>query len=72
MRVCPICQQGRTETILSGLFDDRFGSPGTYDIVRCNACGMEQTWPQPTEGELKELYEQYYNWGGEQEPPIPG
>jgi SAM-dependent methyltransferase len=27
---------------------------------------MEQIWPQLSEGELKELYERYYNWGGEQ------
>ena len=64
--VCPICKQVRPEKILSGLFDDRFGVPGTYDIVQCSSCGMEQIWPQPTERELKELYEQFYNWGGEQ------
>jgi SAM-dependent methyltransferase len=64
--VCPICRQTGMETIMSGLFDDRFGAPGFYDIVRCRHCGMEQTWPRPTESELKELYEQYYNWGGEQ------
>jgi SAM-dependent methyltransferase len=66
MRVCPICQQDGLKTVLSGLFDDRFGVPGSYNIVQCSYCGMEQIWPQPTERELKELYEQYYNWGGEQ------
>lgn len=64
--VCPFCRQVGMETILSGLFDDRFGVPGTYDIVRCRHCGVEQTWPRLTAGELKDLYEQFYNWGGEQ------
>ena len=69
--VCPICNQVRPGKILSGLFDDRFGVPGTYDIVQCSSCGMEQIWPQPTERELKELYEQYSHWGGSREPPTP-
>lgn len=53
--------------ILTGLFDDRFGTPGSFDIVRCRHCGLEQTWPRPLESKLKALYEQFYNFGGEQE-----
>jgi 2-polyprenyl-3-methyl-5-hydroxy-6-metoxy-1,4-benzoquinol methylase len=62
---CRICG-GACETELTGLFDDRYGAPGSYDMVRCGGCGMEQIWPQLSEKELKELYERYYNWGGEQ------
>lgn len=62
---CQICG-GPCRTELAGLFDDRFGSPGAYDIVRCADCGMEQVWPRLSEEKLKELYEHYYNWGGEQ------
>lgn len=40
--VCPICRQVGMETLLLGLFDDRFGAPGTYDSVRCRHCGVEQ------------------------------
>ena len=47
----------------TGLFDDRFGAPGTYAILQCANCGLEQTWPRPSEGELKELYERFYNAG---------
>jgi SAM-dependent methyltransferase len=63
-RRCLICGQ-ECRLMLAGLFDDRFGAPGPYDIVRCGHCGLEQTWPQHPERELKELYERFYNWGGE-------
>jgi len=49
--------------VLDGLCDDRFGAPGAYAILRCTNCGLEQTWPRPPEGELKELYEKFYNAG---------
>jgi SAM-dependent methyltransferase len=61
-RPCGICGQ-KCRVILDGLFDDRFGAPGTYAILRCANCGQEQTWPRPSEGELKELYESFYNAG---------
>jgi len=48
---------------LDGLFDSRFGAPGTYAILQCATCGLEQTWPRPSEGELKGLYERFYNAG---------
>ena len=48
---------------LDGLFDGRFGAPGAFAIVECAHCGLEQTWPRPAEGELKELYEKFYNAG---------
>ncbi|MDP3181200.1 MAG: class I SAM-dependent methyltransferase [Desulfobaccales bacterium] len=61
---CLLCgQEGRP--VLAGLFDDRFGAPGLYDIVKCPSCGLEQTWPRPSERQLKELYERFYNYGGE-------
>jgi 2-polyprenyl-3-methyl-5-hydroxy-6-metoxy-1,4-benzoquinol methylase len=48
---------------LDGLFDGRFGAPGTYAIVACRGCGLEQTWPRPAAADLKEIYERYYNAG---------
>lgn len=48
-----------------GLFDTRFGAPGSYDIYRCVDCGFEQTFPVPSISELKHLYETYYNFSGE-------
>jgi SAM-dependent methyltransferase len=61
-RPCGICGQ-QCRVILDGLFDDRFGAPGTYAIRRCAHCGQEQTWPRPSPVDLKELYERFYNAG---------
>jgi SAM-dependent methyltransferase len=64
LNCCLICGQA-TESMVTGLVDDRFGAPGSYDIVKCSHCGLEQTWPRPTEWELKDLYEKFYNAGVE-------
>ncbi|MGC2432892.1 MAG: class I SAM-dependent methyltransferase [Desulfobaccales bacterium] len=48
-----------------GLRDQRFGAPGTYEILTCPRCGWEQTHPRPTGPELKDLYERFYNAGAE-------
>ena len=50
---------------VQGLFDTRFGIEKVWNICRCIDCGMEQTLPAPSPGELKKLYEEYYNFGGE-------
>jgi SAM-dependent methyltransferase len=59
---CGMCGQG-CRLLLDGLCDDRFGAPGAYAILKCGNCGLEQTWPRPSEGELKGLYERFYNAG---------
>ncbi len=63
---CYLCGRSCLPSV-TGLFDDRFGTSGIYDLMRCRHCGLEQTWPRPGESELKELYEQFYNWGGGRE-----
>jgi len=57
-----MCGQG-CRLLLDTMFDDRFGAPGTYAILQCAHCGLEQTWPRPSEEELKGLYERFYNAG---------
>lgn len=52
-------------TELQNVFDTRFGIEKVWDIGRCTNCGIEQTIPLPSPGELKKLYEEYYNFGGE-------
>ena len=59
---CPMCG-GTCRPVLEGLTDDRFGAPGVYAILQCTSCGLEQTWPRPSEAELKGLYERFYNVG---------
>jgi SAM-dependent methyltransferase len=63
-RECLLCGQP-CRGLLTGLRDQRFGAPGVYDIVACTGCGLEQTWPRPTEPELQDLYEGFYNAGVE-------
>ena len=50
---------------LSGMTDNRFGSEGEYCIAKCDNCGLLQTIPAPDTEKLTQLYETYYNFGGE-------
>jgi SAM-dependent methyltransferase len=61
---CLLCG-GSLDVVLTGVIDNRLGTPGSYEIRRCVRCGFEQTCPLPSQAELKELYEKYYNFGGE-------
>ncbi|MGB7600542.1 MAG: class I SAM-dependent methyltransferase [Candidatus Sulfotelmatobacter sp.] len=63
---CTICQ-GLCETSASGLFDTRFGIEGRFEVRKCGGCGWEQIFPAPTPAQLKQLYEGFYNFGGEQD-----
>jgi len=51
----------------SQLFDTRFGVEGDYEVRRCPRCELEQLFPVLTPTELKNLYETYYNFGGERD-----
>lgn len=63
---CLLCG-GTPTVVLRGVTDTRFGIAGTYNVVRCSACGLEHTHPIPSSDELKALYEQHYNFGGERD-----
>lgn len=52
-------------TVIENVFDTRFGIERAYQIARCRHCGLEQTSPLPEQEELKDLYERFYNFGGE-------
>lgn len=60
---CLLCG-GPLEKCVTDLFDTRFGVDGRYEVRRCVRCGLEQIFPVPSPGELKRLYESYYNFGG--------
>lgn len=45
---------------LQGLFDDRYGHPGSFSVVRCVACGFMSTDPRLKESDLPDLYSRYY------------
>jgi 2-polyprenyl-3-methyl-5-hydroxy-6-metoxy-1,4-benzoquinol methylase len=63
---CLLCGS-RTELVLAGLTDNRLGTPGSFEIHRCVLCGFEQTSPMPSLAKLKELYETFYNFGGQRD-----
>lgn len=56
---CIACGSGCTPYI-DAIWDDRYGSPGTFSILKCNACGQMVTSPQLTEQDLPDLYSRYY------------
>lgn len=61
---CLICGSAM-HLAITNVTDNRLGTIGKYDILRCVGCGFEQTYPVPSQAELKELYEKHYNFGGE-------
>jgi 2-polyprenyl-3-methyl-5-hydroxy-6-metoxy-1,4-benzoquinol methylase len=60
---CLLCGAALKMTV-AGLYDTRFGSPGSYKVYECVHCRLEQTTPRPSPAELKHLYETYYNFHG--------
>ena len=60
---CLFCGEP-THVLVPHVVDNRFGSPGTYEIRRCAACRGRQTFPRPDAQALKALYERWYNYGG--------
>jgi 2-polyprenyl-3-methyl-5-hydroxy-6-metoxy-1,4-benzoquinol methylase len=63
---CIVCQGSLTEKVIR-TFDTRFGIEGNYEVWRCNLCQLEQLNPVPTLVDLKSLYENHYNFGGEKD-----
>jgi len=61
---CLVCG-GQLSTVLENIFDTRFGIQTSFSIASCKACGLAQTAPLPSPQELKNIYETYYNFGGE-------
>jgi 2-polyprenyl-3-methyl-5-hydroxy-6-metoxy-1,4-benzoquinol methylase len=57
--VCKLCQSA-SEVYLDGLFDDRYGYPGTFTVYRCTRCGFGQTVPELSGQALADLYTNYY------------
>src|ERR1700754_172410 len=56
---CPICGHA-TGLFSEGMYDDRYGYPGFYDVNRCTACGHMHLPARFTDEQLSELYTKYY------------
>jgi len=53
------------DNVKTGYFDTRFGILGDFSIGHCINTEIAYTIPQVSEEELKQLYEKYYDFGGE-------
>lgn len=56
---CPVCD-GETFSLGAEVFDDRYGEPSRYQLVRCAVCGHVATAPRLRESDLPGLYGTYY------------
>ena len=56
---CPVCD-GEDGLYLREAYDDRYGYPDLFSLVRCKTCGHLMTSPRLNENELPQLYGQYY------------
>ncbi len=56
---CVVCVE-KMELWYGGMFDDRYGVPGFYDLLRCVTCGLVRTSPALREDALPGLYARYY------------
>lgn len=61
---CCVWCAGPLVVSVEGLYDNRFGTPGSYHSCRCSDCGLEQLQPRPTPLILRDLYETHYNFRG--------
>lgn len=56
---CVVCGS-RMSPFIERIWDDRYGCPGEFAIVKCSACGQMMTVPPLAEAELPGLYSTYY------------
>lgn len=56
---CPICG-GEGARAVRPVFDDRYGCPDLFELVRCEACDHLMTAPRLAENQLGDLYSTYY------------
>ena len=56
---CPICRQGHTHVVFRS-YDDRYGFPGQFDLVKCYNCGHKFLDCVLASIKLTELYTSYY------------
>lgn len=54
---------GTNEVYIAGMWDDRYGSPGRFSILKCVSCGQMVTSPLLSEQDLPALYSRYYPRG---------
>ena len=56
---CALCG-GDCRAFLDGLYDDRYGFPGRFNLLECGGCGHRQLDAKFSDAELSELYSRHY------------
>ena len=56
---CAVCG-GACRPRLAGLYDDRYGLPGRFDLAECRGCGHRQLDAAFSDADLRRLYGEYY------------
>ncbi len=57
---CPVCGSAGVGPSLTGLYDDRYGYPGRFDLFACAACGHQFLDAVFSAEELQQLYTNFY------------
>ena len=57
--ICPVCGE-HDASVWREAFDDRYGHPDLFKIVRCQDCSHLMTVPMPSEDDLADLYGTFY------------
>lgn len=56
---CPVCNQPQSDVVMR-VYDDRYGYPGIFELLRCQNCGHACLNCALTPSQLGELYTNYY------------
>lgn len=57
---CPVCRRVESRLERSGLYDDRYGFPGSFNLWRCSKCDHRFLAADFSDWDLRDLYTQYY------------
>jgi 2-polyprenyl-3-methyl-5-hydroxy-6-metoxy-1,4-benzoquinol methylase len=57
---CPVCGGAAIRASLTGLYDDRYGYPGRFDLFACAHCGHQFLDAVFSAEKLQHLYTNYY------------
>jgi len=59
-RLCPICQSNDDNEIRHTLYDDRYGYPDNFLLLKCNKCGHKYLEKTLIPEQITTLYTNYY------------
>ena len=57
---CPVCDAHENLWTIKNIYDDRYGYPKIYSILKCESCGHMTVSPELTSNEISTLYTEYY------------